>query len=183
MRRAAKAFGKEILVPIMASGRPLPGCVRSVHVRHLVPDFHYQRRIDVLDALSSDPFRFVLRGLRSSYFRSRGSGVGAASRLLRYRRLYKSIQRHGLRENTSAPGSLPWLFASRECVCRLDGHHRASIARHLGYERMHALVVTPASLQSLPELPEYLSSIRDGLSEPDFDLEAAPAGERITSRG
>ena len=65
----------------------------------------------------------------------------------------------------------PWLFVSQECVYRLDGHHRASIARFLGLEKIPARVIYPEMLLTLDDIPEKYRSYLVSLSKGSYELE------------
>ena len=179
VRLAVKALGKEYLVPLAKTSGVLVGELRNVHVYYIVPDFHYLRRMEILSLLDKHWFSYYLKASQTTYFRKSKNLIEGIRRLHNFRRLYKSICKHSLVFNNLNIFSVPWLFASRECIYRFDGHHRASIARHLGYRCIMVRLVTPAHVRTLPNLPTRFRSLVNTLNEPDIDLLYPPNGHKL----
>jgi hypothetical protein len=183
-----KELSREFLLPRFRAGSEPVGRVREVNVCFLAPDIHYYRREGLLSLIDRNSFSYYLRAISTRYFTGKMRSYGRKPRrsrkmpkfffallmVHRYRNLYRSIRRHGMVSDASDPSSVPWLVASRKCYYRLDGHHRASIARHLGIDRMQALVITPKDLLTLPDLPDRFRAFLSGLHEPPADLLPRP---------
>jgi hypothetical protein len=182
--RTLKKLSGEFLRARIREGSEPVGCVREVDIGFVVPDSHYHRRLGLLELLDRNIFHYYVRALNTQYFSSRMrlfarrperprlpfGFLPALIMVYRYRRLYRSMRRNGLLWEPGDVSSVPWLFASRECFYRLDGHHRASIARHLGHETMKVLLITPKDVLALSDLPDRYRAFLGGLHEPTVDL-------------
>lgn len=171
-----KSLNNDFLQPAIRCHKQKIGEHRTVHIHYVVPDFHFRRRLDILKLLSEGPIRYYLRAIRTPYFKKFGSLWRGLRRVRDYRKLFNSIRRHGLRSDQDDPLSVPWLFASKESIYRLDGHHRASIARLLGYDSLEVLLFTPKDFQDLDSLPASLREAVARLHEPEVDLSRDPHG-------
>jgi len=90
-------------------------------------------------------------------------------KVLRYYFLFKSIRGNGFKTDEKNPESFPWVFMSKEITSRFDGHHRASIARHLGYNELPVLLITPKDILGINDLPLTFQKYMIELEEPDID--------------
>lgn len=169
-----KSLDSDVLQPAIRRHKQKVGALRTVHIHYVVPDFHFQRRLDILNLLSKGPIRYYLQAIRTPYFKKFRSLRQGFGRIRNYRKLFNSIRRNGLRSDRDDPLSVPWLFASKESIYRLDGHHRASIARLLGYDTLEVLLFTPKDFQALGSLPASLREAVAGLHEPEVDLSRDP---------
>ena len=163
-----------------------------LHPEYVVQTANYERRDRELLELF-DRGRLAVYALfwRTGYFRNqrrrKGRSTGRALRRInRYFRLFRSIRKEGLRSDPERVGDLAWIFCAEDVYFRMDGHHRTSVARYLGYREVPVMVVTPRDLLELPETPpdmmEYLRSLREPsclpLLEPDAEkaVGVSPAG-------
>jgi len=174
VRQMIKSLSTVHLVPSAQKTGKSPGTLMDVDVRYVVPDFHYNRRLDILSLLGKNSILFYLLLPTTNYFRRSGNWTSHLRKAMAYRRLYASIAKNGLVHDPGDVFSTPWLFASSECICRIDGHHRSSIARHLGYDRIKTLVITPSDVLQLTELPEEYLKFVAGLNDPTVDLTRPP---------
>jgi hypothetical protein len=170
LRQNLKALGKEVLVPLFRKDPVTDKLIRDVDIYYVMPDYHYLRRLDFLNLLKSNIFEYYTRAVSTQYFKSVKNPFLAYLRAWKYRRLYKSIKKNGIRSNKDNVWTVPWLFASRECILRLDGSHRASIARYLGYNHIKVLLLTPGTLLNMKNIPDDYKSILNTLGEPEVDL-------------
>ncbi len=171
-----KSVSRDFLRPAVKLHKQRIGQYRRVHVHYVVPDSHFDQRRDILSLLSERPTRYYLQAVRTLYFKKFGSPWRGLRRIWDYRKMFNAIHRHGLRPDRDNPLSVPWLFASKETVYRLDGHHRASIARLLGYDSLEVLLFTPKDLLELGRLPAALRAAVARLHEPEVDLSRDPHG-------
>ena len=176
-RQAIKALAREHLIPMARATGESVGTVMDVNVYYVVPDFHFYRRMDILSLLDMSAVEFYMKAPRTAYFRKAGGWLARLRKVARYRRLYASIRKRGIVHDPADVFSPPWLFASAECIYRLDGHHRSSIARYLGHDRIKTLVITPKDVRPLAGLPERYKALIAGLHEPTVDLKRAPPGD------
>ena len=173
-RQAIKTLAKEHLVPMaLATGNSI-GTLMDVNLYYVVPDFHFYRRMDILSLLDKSAVEFYLKAPKTAHFRKAGGWFARLRKAVQYRRLYISIREHGIVYDPDDVFSTPWLFASAECIYRLDGHHRSSIARYLGHERIKTRVITPKDLRELKDLPEEYKPTVNQLHQPTADLTRGP---------
>lgn len=170
IRRCVKAFGREVLEPLFRTSNLIDKPIREIDVYYVIPDYHYYRRLDFLKLLDRNALEYYMKAPSTQYFNSTRNLLQAFFRAWRFRRLYKSIKKYGIRYNHEDIWSVPWLFASRECIIRLDGSHRASIARYLGYKCIHTLLLTPRTLLNMQDIPDDYRIFFGSLGEPEVDL-------------
>lgn len=173
-RQVIKAIGRNYLVPEVSKSGKLIGELVDVDIRYVVSDFHYSRRQDILNLLDKSFFTFAVGLRNTNYLRRSGGFFFNLWRAFDYRRLYASVAKRGLVFDPADVFSTPWLFVSATCFCRLDGHHRASVARHLGYKRIMTRVITARDILSLPGIPEEYSKFLSELEDPTVDLGCCP---------
>lgn len=169
-RQLLKALTQELVDKNIVRPDSRFGEVKRVNIDYVVPEFHFSRRQDILSLLSENSLRYYLAGSRTNYFRAAGSLIAGFRRIHKYRTLFRSIQRRGLLWNEDDANSLPWLFASKECIFRLDGHHRASIARLLGHQSVPVLMMTPKDFRDAVAIDPALREAVAKLHEHDIDL-------------
>ena len=174
-RQMVKALSTEVLVPMAQRSGQGIGIVMDIDVYFVVPDFHYFRRLEILDLLDESAFTFYAKVSRTGYFRKAGGWLSRLRKAIQYRRLYMSIRDRGLIDDPDDVFSTPWLFASAECICRLDGHHRSSIARHLGIQRVKTRVITPDDVLRIADLPQNFRAFAKRLSQPLLNLTERPS--------
>jgi hypothetical protein len=186
--RNLEDLSREFLRPMLRAGSKPVGRIQDVDVDFVVRDYQYDKRAELLGLLDRNVLSFYFGALSTEYFASRRRNFARKARyswqivpfchalvkLHQYRRLYRSIRRNGLLWEPGDVSSVPWLFASKESVCRLDGHHRASIARHLGHLTIKVLLITPKDVLPLPDLPDKFRAFLGGLHEPTVDLMQRP---------
>ena len=127
----------EVLVPAMTAGRL--GRLAYMDTARAIPYYKYRPRHEILDLI--DQGDAALRGSlrRTEYYRDQADRLGALRALLkvyRYRRLLRSVRETGLVFDPATREGLPLFFCARDINFRLDGTHRASVARYLGYRRI-----------------------------------------------
>ena len=171
VRQHIKTIGSEILVPLFKANRVIDKPIQKVDIYYVMPDFHYYRRLDFLKLLDCNPFVYYYKAMSTQYFNSVQNIPRAVFRAWRYRRLYFSIKKYGIHFENNDVWSVPWLFASKECIIRLDGSHRASIARYLDYKTIKVLVLTPKDILSLQDIPESYRTFLNSLGEPEINLQ------------
>ncbi len=138
----------------------------------IIPDEKFEHRLSVLDMFEAGDD--VLRGRfrDTGYFQDqlkRSDEKKALLKLFRYRQLYNSIKNHGFRFDPEEMTGLPFIFIAnnpedttattsleRDFVARIDGTHRASVARYLGYRELPVQVIQPEDLLGLSTLPDEI---------------------------
>ena len=169
MRVVREVFSR-VLQPRLGRAPPPIGRFQEVAIRFVAPDYHYHRRMDILRLLPRSAWAFYPLATTTTYFRRSGSLRRGVRRVRKYRTLFQSIRDKGLIWSRDDARSVPWLFVSQESVLRMDGHHRASIARLLGNKTMTVLLFTPADIAKFGDLPEDLALALREFHEPDAEL-------------
>ena len=182
-RQMVKSLSTELLVPMAQRTGQGIGIVMDVDVYFVAPDFHYFRRMEILDLLDESAFTFYVKVPRTGYFRKAGGWLARLRKAMQYRRLYASIRDRGLFDDPDDVFSTPWLFASAECIYRLDGHHRSSIARHLGIQRIKTRVITPDDVLRIADLPQHFRAFAERLGQPLLDLTKRPSSGPSDAEG
>ena len=168
--RVVRDVFERVLQPRLGRAAPPIGRFQDVAIRYVAPDLHYYRRMDLLRLLARSALLFYPLAATTTYFRRSGSLRRGFRRVRKYRKLFQSIRDKGLIWDRDDARSVPWLFVSQESILRMDGHHRASIARLLGKETMTVLLFTPADFAVLGDLPEDLALALSAFHEPDAEL-------------
>jgi len=165
----------EVIMPAVRGGRGF-GRVTAMDTVRLIPHYKYAPRFELL-TLMAGGFRACRRTFRqTAYYRDQSRRHGAwtaALKVARYYRLLRSVRREGLKMDVVTRRNLPVVFCARDIVFRLDGTHRCSVARFLGHERLPVVVVTPADVLALPDLPPDMAEFVRSLAPPDPDVFAA----------
>ncbi len=167
---------KEVLVERVENGHAPFGTVRDVDLYYVVPDREYMSWLEIMSLLPRSSLVFYGCALRSTFRQQFGSAIKCFWRARRFRVLYLSVLKHGLRCDEHDVLSIPWVFAAGRSVHRVHARHRSCIARFLGIGSMRVLVITPNDLRAISELPENYRELLDGLPEPDIDLSRRPSG-------
>ena len=71
-RQMIKSLSTEVLVPLAQNTGLGIGAVMEIDVYFVAPDFHYFRRLDILDLLDKGSFTFYVKVPRTGYFRKAG---------------------------------------------------------------------------------------------------------------
>lgn len=158
----------EVLLPAIKSERL--GRLAYLDITKAIPYYKYRPRHEVISLI--DRGDSVLRSLfrQTEYYRdqvSRGGRFMATLKVYRYRKLFHSIRNKGLVFNMDERSGLCFFFCARGIFFRLDGTHRASVARYLGYRKIPVLVVTPMEVFSLSGLAEEFRWLLKSMEEPE----------------
>jgi len=164
-----------VIMPAARSGSGL-GRVVAMDTARLIPYYKYAPRFELLSVMAQG-FRACRRCFRQTEYcrdQTRRHGAwSAALKVARYYRLLRSVRKEGLKMDIATRRNLPVVFCARDIVFRLDGTHRCSVARFLGHERLPVVVVTPADVLALPDLPPDMAEFVRSLAPPDPDVFAA----------
>jgi hypothetical protein len=173
MRQKIKHMGTEVLVPFFKKHSNRSMWVKEIDTYYVMPDYHYYRRLEILEILNVSLIEYVRKSFSTLYFKSSSNILLAIFRVLKFRWIYKSIVRNGMEFSDDDVWTMPWLFASKDCVLRLDGSHRASIARHENHKTIKTVVMTPKLLLADVdiELTDEYRSFLNNLEEPDVNLD------------
>ena len=160
----------EIVMP--ETRKRLFGTVAIMGIKKLMPRYKYEPRFQLL-SLMSRGFLACARAFRhTEYYRDQRERHGtwlATFKVGRYIRLLKSVRTEGLKFNTDTRENLPVMFCAKDVYFRMDGAHRASVARFLELETMPVVVVTPEDVLSLQHLPDDIRAFVATLDPPDTD--------------
>jgi hypothetical protein len=166
--RIAARMRDEVLLPLVRA-RPF-GRVVSIDTVRVMPFGKYRPRHELL-RLADEGFVSCARHFRRTEYyadqaRRHGARLGAL-KVARYWRLLRSARRGGLKFNPATRENLPVVFCARDLCFRMDGAHRASVARYLGHRRIPVVMVSPADVLGLPGLPEDIRGFAGSLQPPD----------------
>lgn len=167
-RQMIKSLFREFLLAEIYEFEKNIGVKTSVDCRFLVPDHHFERRLDILSLLESNLLNFSLKVFRTNYLKGNRKSFTRLKKAFRYRQLYRSILKNGFEVKKCR--DLPILFVSNECIYRLDGHHRASILRYLDYDNVPTLVIRPRDALILSNIPKKYKLFLEELSESQLFL-------------
>ena len=167
-RQMIKSLFREFLLDEIYEFEKIIGVRTSVDCRFLVPDHHFERRLDILSVLDRNLLNFSLRVFHTNYVKGNRKSFSRLKKAFRYRQLYRSILKNGFKVKKSR--DLPILFVSNECIYRLDGHHRASILRYLNYDNVPTLVIRPRDVLNLSNIPKKYKMFLEELSESHLSL-------------
>ena len=78
------------------------------------------------------------------------------------------MKKDGFKVDHNNLASFPWLFSTKNFFVRLDGHHRVSAARFLGYKEIPVLLITPKDLLGLANLSDDVVNFLKKLEEPEI---------------
>lgn len=173
LREPLEELCEAVLLPAIRE-RTL-GQLTYLPIETVIPDYKYVPRNGILDLISqgNDPLRAGYR--QTAYFQdqlARANEETAILKVWRYLHLYQSMKTRGIRFDVEARTGLPFMFmarnsAGKDIAFRLDGTHRASAARHLGYREMPVLAVVPEDVLALPNLPEKFEGLLQSLTQPE----------------
>ncbi len=79
-----------------------------------------------------------------------------AFKIFKYYKLFKSIQEKGFIPNLEYEFNYPIVFMSKNYFRRLDGAHRVSVLRYLGYKTITVNLITPKEALELKTLPNEM---------------------------
>ncbi len=177
LRGGERPFGGQLaklkrigqLLPVLKRKRV--GRFARLHVEYLVQTAGYERRDqELLELFDRGRLALYARFWRTGYFKNQHGWKGRSTawtfrRINRYFRLFLSIREQGLYSDPERVEDLAWIFCAEDVYFRMDGHHRVSVARYLGYREVPVMAVTPRDLLELPETPpdliEYLKSLQE----------------------
>ena len=158
------------LLPVLKRKRV--GRFARLHVEYLVQTANYERRDrELLELFDRGRLALYTQFWRTGYFVNQHRWKGCSTlwvfrRIHRYFRLFHSIRKQGLHSDPDRVEDLAWIFCAEDVYFRMDGHHRVSVARYLGYREVPVMAVTPRDLLELPETPPDLIDYLRGLEEP-----------------
>lgn len=156
-----------VLLPAIAKRRI--GQPAYMDIRKAIPRYKYAARHQLLALLDAGQQAVRGRFRGTEYFQdqcTRAGSLAAAIKLLRYSDLLWSIRRRGLEPRWWRPDGVPCFFCAQGIYFRLDGTHRASVARYLGYQRLPVRVVTPAEALQLESLTSDQGQLLESLQAP-----------------
>jgi len=168
LRGRCKRMRDEVLLRAIKTKRL--GRLAYLDITKAIPYYAYRPRHEILSLIDQgDP---VLRSTfrQTEYYRDQASRHGtfmATVKVYRYRKLFHFIRDRGLVFNMDKRTGLCFFFCARGIFFRLDGTHRASVARYLGYRKIPVLVVTPMEVFSLPGLAEEFRWLLKSMEEPE----------------
>jgi len=156
-----------VLLPNLRNGQL--GKLAYLPIELILPDEKYEHRYSILKLIAEGD-EALLTGFRETgYFQDqvkRSDEAQALLKLFRYRQLFTSIKHHGFRFDVENLDGLPLVFMANhlqnndgvaspdgDFVMRLDGTHRASVARYLGYRELAVQAVELPDVLALPDLP------------------------------
>jgi len=120
---------------------------------------------DILQLFEKNFFKVLFGIKKTNYFHiqreKRRKSIWQTFRwVYKYYKLYTSIKTTGFKNTNNGLQSFPWLFVSPKITIRLDGHHRAGVARHLRIKNLPVLLVTKDDLANHDGIsPELFQSI------------------------
>jgi len=157
----------QVIIPVVRS-RSF-GRLASVEISKLIPHHQFVPRHEVLSIMSKG-FLACRRAYRqTAYYHDQQSRHGArlaSLKVARYYRLLGSMRKEGFKGDTVTRRNLPVAFCAKDIVFRLDGTHRCSVARFLGYKRLPVIAVLPEDVLSLASIPPEIESFMKALSPP-----------------
>ena len=166
----AKLKRIEKLLPVLKRKRV--GRFARLHVEYVVQTANYERRdLELLELFDRGRLALYTGFWRTGYFRNQHRRKGRSTlwvfrRINRYFRLFRSVRKQGLYSDPERAEDMAWIFCAEDVYFRMDGHHRVSVARYLGYREVPVMAVTPRDLLELPETPPDLFDYLKSLQEP-----------------
>jgi len=115
------------------------GVVEQRHVNSLLPEVRYQERVEILTVCDLPHEQFQTDVTETQYFKehaARRGEVKALESCEKYRKLLGSIREKFRDDRRHAP-----ILLNRGTGTRLDGTHRVSVLRYLGYEEIPCILV------------------------------------------
>jgi len=156
-----KRLKRRFVLP--AARRGEIGGVVEIPTYLLIPDGAYQYRADFLkicEHASPEKLR------KTRYWKSRETlGHDAEyieDRMASYTALLKHVRANGIVTDPTDPGTYPIIFAHGNIHQRLDGAHRASVYRFLGYRTVEVWLVTVAEVLAKIKLPRAMRKALEG---------------------
>ncbi|MDW7712330.1 MAG: hypothetical protein SCH98_17830 [Deferrisomatales bacterium] len=138
-----------------------PGHCQSIPIRKIMPDWLYARWLDLLELFEQGWKSVVWRHETTKYYRIQTKFLGslrAKLKVLEYFRLFRTLKRHGYQEGKGLPMIL---LAEGAAFVRVDGAHRSTVLRHLGYAEVPVHVLRLSDLELLPvESDEEAKAVR-----------------------
>ena len=112
-----------------------PGRRELVAAEELMPDYLYSRWHGLLELFDQGGMAVVMGHEATDYFRHLSHAIGrfaAKKQVARFWRTYRSIKAQGFREGSDERPLI--LIKAGSARVRVDGAHRSSILRHLGFQ-------------------------------------------------
>ena len=165
---------RQIIIPELRVKKNRIGNFFYVPISLVESEELYKKRSDIL-ALFDKGLLFLMCNYRKSdYYRQKiykykKSRAWTFYRILKYYTLFQSVKTRGFKTDPTDLLSFPWLFVSQSIVSRFDGHHRASVARYLGYKELPVLLITPKDVLRIKDLPAEVLVFFQDLNEPELD--------------
>lgn len=155
------------------------GRFARLHIDYVSPlEKYLKNRQGILESFDQGIVSTVYRAPQSSYFRSKAQTHGRLMALrltLNFFRLFRSFKNSGFLTDQNDLSSFIWVFCSEgknKVYYRMDGHHRASVARYLGMEYVPVILITPKDVMNEPDLPSSVRRFLEETSEPVLDIQA-----------
>ena len=162
----------QILLPMLKTKRI--GKTVYMDIKKCLPHYKFRQRYEILDLISQGDGVLRRYFKCTEYYRdqvARNGTIMAILKIYRYRNLYYSIYKSGL---SVAVNQLSFFFCAKNIFFRVDGTHRTSIARYLGYKKIPVLMITPKDISNLP-LKKSFRFLLSSFEEPEQDFfEAIP---------
>lgn len=177
----------EIIFPELRSKINRIGGLYYIGIHFVETDIQYKLRSDLLRMIEKGPIHLALNYKKSNYYKNQIRNKGrphkkVLKKIVKYYILFRSIKSRGIRSDANDLFSFPWVFAAKEFMTRLDGHHRTSIARFLGYEEIAVLLITPKDISGLPGLSQDVLAFFGSLGQPQIP-NTRPYGQVTRSQG
>ena len=105
--------------------------------------------LDYLKKYYQDSHYFIIREQNTKKWK-------VALKIFKYYKLFNSIKNKGYLPSLGYESDYPLVFMSKNYFRRLDGAHRVSVLRYLGYEKIKVNVITPQEALRLNNLPNKI---------------------------
>jgi hypothetical protein len=168
---AAARLRDEVIVPRVRAG--IFGKVTTIPIERVIPSAKYGPRHELLSLMDLGFCACCRHYRQTAYYADQKRRHGAwlaVFKVARYYRLFRSVRKHGLKFNLVTRENLPVAFCGGDVCFRLDGAHRASVARFIGCGRLPVVMVTPQDVLALPDLPEDVRRFAASLPPPPASL-------------
>ena len=163
----------ETIMPRLLRGDRL-GVMGMVGTALAIPGYKYAPRVPVLELMNAGLGTLRKGFSGTEYFGEQTRRHGrwtAARKIAAYYRLFRTLADGATEVDLAERRGLAILFIARDICFRIDGTHRASIWRYLGYADLPALLVRPHDIAALAGVPRR---VLDWISQ----LEEAKAAYR-----
>lgn len=166
---------REIVIPELRARKRQLGKLYYVDISCVETDAQHEKRHDILTIFNRGLIYSIKNVSKSEYYRyqifqKRRSQKDTWKKLLKYYLLFRSIKKYGFKVDHRRIDSFPWVFVANKIRSRFDGHHRASIAKFLGYSEIPVLLITPGDILKLKNLPNDIVKVFMKLEDPDLKV-------------